>query len=144
MNSHGQPEARRGPRDAEAELVVLARWEEHTAWLLDRTTRWPKVLRMTLTQRVENEALDVVALLIRARYRRRGRLAVLEEANLGLERLRYLLRFARGRSALSSKTFEAAIRGIDEVGRMLHGWRQSLAGRTTVCDTAAETSGAGR
>ena len=122
----GATEPRREARDAEADLLVLARWEEHTAWLLDRTTRWPKAVRMTLTQRVESEALDIVALLVRARYRRRGRLEVLEEANLGLERLRYLLRFARGRCALSTHTFEAAVRGVDEVGRMLHGWRQTL------------------
>ena len=116
-----------GARQAEVELLALSRWEEHTAWLLDRTARWPKTLRMTLTQRVESEALDIVGLLVRARYRRRGRRDVLDEANLALERLRYLLRFARGRAALSSHTFEAAVRGVDEVGRMLYGWRQRLA-----------------
>ncbi len=118
-----------GPRDAENELLVLALWEQHTAWILDRTARWPKALRMSLTHRVENEALELVSILVRARYRRRGRSALLEEANLGLERLRYLFRFARGRSALSNRSFEAAVRGLDEVGRMLHGWRQNLQAR---------------
>ena len=121
-----------GARQAEVELLALSRWDEHTAWLLDRTTRWPKTMRMTLTQRVESEALDIVGMLVLARYRRSGRRAVLDEANLALERLRYLLRFARGRGALSAATFEAAVRGVDEVGRMLYGWRQRLAeeGRT--------------
>ena len=60
---------RRPPaREAGPELLVLANWEEFTGWLLEHTVRWPKSARFTLCQRVQNHALDVIELLVVARY----------------------------------------------------------------------------
>ncbi len=120
-----RPKARRAGPD----LLVLARFEEFTGWLLDRTAKWPKNVRFTLTQRIENHALDLVELLVAARYRRAGRRARLEEANLTLERMRHLFRLARGAGACPFTVFEASMRALDECGRMLHGWRRGLRSR---------------
>jgi hypothetical protein len=46
------PLDRPAAKEAGPELLVLARWEEFTGWLLDHTGRWPKSARFTLTQRV--------------------------------------------------------------------------------------------
>jgi hypothetical protein len=119
------PTTRPPARAAEAELLVLARFEEFTAWLLERTARWPKGVRFTLTQRLENHAFDVVEELVVARYSRAGRRARLDSINLRLERMRHLLRLAHGARACPAATFESALRALDEVGRMLHGWRAS-------------------
>jgi hypothetical protein len=48
--------------------LVLAKWEEFTGWLLDHCAKWPKSARFTLTQRIENHALDVTEQLVLARY----------------------------------------------------------------------------
>jgi hypothetical protein len=40
-----------------------------------------------------------------------------------------LLRLARARNAMPAASFESAARSIDEVGRMLHGWRSAVEGR---------------
>ncbi len=117
------PASRPPAREAPPELLVLARFEEFTAWLLERTARWPKSARFTLTQRIENLALDVVEDLVVARYQRAGRKARLDTANLRLERMRHLLRLAKGARICPARTFESAMRGLDETGRMLHGWR---------------------
>jgi hypothetical protein len=90
--------------------------------------KWPKSARFTLTQRIENHALDVTEMLVQARYEPGGRKARLEDANLRLERMRHLLRLACGAQVESPKGFESALRGIDEAGRMLHGWRKALEG----------------
>jgi len=37
--------------------------------------------------------------------------------------LRFLLRMARARNVMPAAGFETAMRGIDELGRMVHGWR---------------------
>lgn len=121
--------ARPAAKKAPDELLVLARWEEFTAWLLERSAKWPKCVRFTLTQRIENHALDVTELLVVARYQRQGRHRNLERVNLTLERMRFLLRIALGRNVLPKRTFEAAVRQIDEAGRMLHGWREQLTKR---------------
>lgn len=113
-------------RTAAPELLVLARGEEFVSWLLERTARWPKSVRFTLTQRLENHALDVVEELVVARYARPGRRERLERVNLLLERMRRILRLAEKARACPATTFEGAVRALDEIGRMLHGWRESL------------------
>lgn len=115
-------------KEAPAELLVLQKWEAFTDWFLSCTARFPKCVRFTVTQRLENHALDVTELLVVARYRRDGRRERLEEVNMRLERMRFLLRVALARNALPKRSFEAALRKIDEAGRMLHGWRRSLSG----------------
>ncbi len=116
-------------RQAGPELLVLAHWEEFLGWFLPHTGRWPKSHRFTLCQRVQALALDVAELLVQARYDRRGRAQVLSDVNLRLERIRLLCRLARAVDAMPARGFETAIRGVDEAGRMVHGWRQHLAQR---------------
>ena len=116
-------------RQADPELLVLARWEEFTGWLLQHTARWPRSARFTLCRRVQDHALDVAELLVVARYEARERGEVLARANLLLERMRLLLRLARAANVMSGRGFESAVRGLDEVGRMIHGWRAKGARR---------------
>jgi hypothetical protein len=118
--------SKRKPTEAGPELLVLAKWEEFTSWFLARTARWPKTVRFTLTQRLENNCLDIAEQLVIARDDRLQRPKLLKDINLCLERLRLLLRLAKQREVMANKSFESAMRQIDEVGRMLHGWRQSL------------------
>lgn len=114
------------PREAGPELLVLAKWEEFCGWLLDHTARWPKSARFSLVRRVDDHALDVTELLIVARWEPGERAHSLRQANLRLERLRFLLRIARTRGIMPRQSFESAMRQIDEAGRMLHGWRETL------------------
>lgn len=123
------PTDRPPARQAGPELLLLSAFEEFVGLLLDRTAKWPKNARFTLTQRVENLALDVVDDLVVARYDRASRRACLEAANLRLERLRHLFRLALRARACPFTVFEASMRSIDEAGRMLHGWRQTAAER---------------
>lgn len=112
------------------ELLALQHWERFTAWLLDHTRRWPKAARFTLTHRLENHALDVTELLVQARYEPGLRSRALHEVNLRLERMRFLCRIARDARIEHDKGFESTIRQVDEVGRMVHGWRVALGDRT--------------
>lgn len=118
----------RGPKLASEELLVLQKWEELARWLLHHTAKWPKAWRFTLSQRIENHVLDILEALVVARYDRGARRGLLEDVNLRLERLRFLFRLARAENCTANHTFEAAMRRIDEIGRMLHGWRKNLGG----------------
>ncbi len=115
--------------EAGSELLVLQKWEETTGWLLNHTARWPKAARFTLTQRVDAHALDIVEMLVQARYAPGLRRRLLPEINLRLERMRFLLRVARDSKVETPVGFEGAMRRFDEVGRMLHGWRQAIGER---------------
>jgi hypothetical protein len=125
------PTSRPPPRPADTNLLLLARWEEFSGWLLDRTAKWPKSARFTLTQRIENHALDVTEELIAARYQKRDRRQRLDDVNLRLERMRFLFRLALRARACPHRVFESSMRSLDEVGRMLHGWRSALSGKET-------------
>jgi len=119
--SHRPPARQAGP-----ELLVLAKWEEFCGWLFDATARWPKSARFGLVRRVDDHALDITELLITARFEPGARRSALRAVNLRLERLRFLLRIARRRGVLQKRGFETAMRGVDEAGRMVHGWRERL------------------
>jgi len=116
-------------RAAGPELQVLAKWEDFTGWLLLHTARWPRWSRFSLCQRVVDHALDVSMALVDARYEPARRAELLRRANLALERMRLLLRLARASGLSSTRGFESAVRGVDEAGRMIHGWRVAIGER---------------
>lgn len=118
---------RRPPaREAGAELLLLQKWEDTAGWLIEHTAKWPKSARFSLVQKVDNHALDILEMLVVARYEPRSRRRILRDINLRLERLRFLLRIARSRGVMPAAGFETAMRGVDELGRMLYGWRVAI------------------
>ena len=109
----------------EAPALVLL-WESVLGDLLDRTARFPKVVRFTFANRIENLALDVLEDLVAARYAPKGEaLGPLQRADGRLARLRVLVRLAHGRRYLDHRGYEHVSRGLDEAGRMLGGWRRA-------------------
>ena len=119
------------------ELPLMVLWERLLGDLLDRTTRMPKSVRFTFAQRLDNLALDVVGFLAEARYasglRKQRPLA---EIDLRLVQLRLLLRIAHERRLTDSASYEHLMRGLDEAGRMLGGWRHQVRGVTPTHDSA--------
>ena len=78
------------------------------AWLIE-TVEHPRSQRFLLGDRIQTVALDVLDALIEATYTRdrRGHLA---RANLGLEKLRFLVRLAIDRRHLDARRYEHAAR----------------------------------
>jgi hypothetical protein len=106
------PAAAAGP-----ELLVLQKWEAFTGWFLNHTGKWPKHARFTLTQRLDDHALDITEMLVQARYEPQQRKTLLRAINLRLERMRFLCRIAKDSRLESAPGFESTLRQIDEVGR---------------------------
>ena len=107
-------------------LLLFERWLDTTKWLLERTARFPKRLRHSLTDRLENTALEILEGVTTAAYTK-DRAGILVEANEALNRLRVLVRLSQELRALSEGQYEEAARRIDEAGRMLGGWMKSSA-----------------
>ena len=101
--------------------VVFAHWERFVGWVFQHTAGFPKRLRFTLTQRIEDRALSVFDALVEARYGQE-RVMALERANLDLEKLRLLLRLARDINVIPRKQAEYAFEQVDDTGRMVGGW----------------------
>lgn len=108
-------------------LPLLVFWEGVALDLLERTAKMPKSVRFTFCTRIDNLALDVLERLAEAQYAaldRRRKLVRRVDARLA--RLRALLRLAERRALLSHGAYEHVMRGVDEAGRMLGGWRAYL------------------
>ncbi len=125
------------------ELLVLQKWETFVAWFLNHTGRFAKAARFTLTQRLDNHALDITELLVQARYEPRLRSRLLHEVNLRLERMRFLCRIARDANVENPAGFESTMRHLDECGRMVHGWRVAIGDRTARATAATAEAASG-
>jgi hypothetical protein len=108
-------------------LILFERWMEMAKWMLERTARFPKRLRQSLTSRVENTTLEILEGVTTAAYRR-DRTDTQMGINDGLNRLRVLIRLSHELRLLSDGQYEEAARRIDEAGRILGGWMKSNAG----------------
>jgi hypothetical protein len=80
--------------------------------------------KFTIGDRAQTIALDVLEALIEATYTRE-RTQHLRRANLGIEKLRFLLRLAADLTMLDRRRYEHAARTLDETGRLIGGWMKS-------------------
>jgi hypothetical protein len=105
------------------DLPLIVHWERTLGDLLDRTQKFPRSVRFTFSNRIDNLALDVMERLVEARYASgRRKTELLREADSAMTRLRILLRLCRDRRHLDRGGFEHVVRNLDEAGRMLGGW----------------------
>jgi len=105
----------------EPELPIFTKWMEFLKWLLPTTDHMPKKVRFTLSNRINNLALDLVEDLVEARYSK-NKVSALRSANFRLEKLRVLLRVCFESNLLAQKSYKHAVYSINEVGKMLGGW----------------------
>jgi hypothetical protein len=103
------------------ELPIFVKWMEFLEWLLPVTAKFPRQVRLTFSQRIENLALDVAEDLVEARYTS-NKLELLRDINRKLEKLRVLLRLSHKLQYLSHNGYEHAARSINEAGSMLGAW----------------------
>jgi hypothetical protein len=94
-------------------------------WLVPVIEKFPKAQKFTLGDRIELTALDVLDALIEATYTR-DRLQHLRHANLGIEKLRFLLRLAADLKLLDRRRYEHAARTLDDTGRVIGGWMKAF------------------
>lgn len=124
----GPPEVAPPPSGGGA-VEVIPLVYDFIAWMAPKLSSYPKVHRFTLGDRTMTVMLHVLDGLIVARYERGGRVEALREANLGLERLRYLVRLGRDLQCISLREYEHAARSLGEAGRHVGGWlRQAKRG----------------
>jgi hypothetical protein len=89
--------------------------DQFLAWLMPTIEQLPKSHKFTIGDRIQTIALDVLEALIEATYTRE-RTQHLRRANLGIEKLRFLLRLAADLRVLDRRRYEHAARTLDETG----------------------------
>lgn len=90
-------------------------------WLVPALERFPRSQKFLLGDRIQGIAMDVLEELIEATYTRQ-RAAHLVRANLGIEKLRFLVRLTFDLGHLDRRRYEHAARCLDETGRKVGAW----------------------
>ncbi len=103
------------------DLPIFVKWTDFLKWLLHTTEKFPKKVRFTFSDRINNLALNIIEELVEARYSGNKRL-LLKSANLSLEKLRVLLRISFESRFLSKDAYKHAMYSLNEIGKMLGGW----------------------
>jgi 23S rRNA-intervening sequence protein len=93
-------------------------------WLVPTIEKFPRTQKFLLGDRIQATALDVLERLIEATYTR-ARQPMLAAANLGIEKLRFLFRLSHDLKLLDIRRYEFAARSLDEIGRLVGGWRKT-------------------
>jgi hypothetical protein len=108
--------------------VVLEKHYDLILWVLPKLANFPKDQRFLLSDRIESLLLDILGLLIEAVYAQ-DRTRILEQANLKLDQLRYLVRITKDMKYISVKQYDFFCMRIIEIGRMVGGWRKAASAK---------------
>lgn len=108
--------------------VVVGKTYDLTLWLLPKVEKFPRSYRFSVGDRLVAVSLDLLTLLVDAAYSR-DKQQHLEQVNLKSNTLRYLLRLAKDLRLLSEDSYAFAGEKVDEIGRMIGGWRKGKSAR---------------
>ena len=106
------------------ELPIIRLWYEFTIWLLPKIQKFPRDLRFVLGERIEQTVLKVLEKLIEAKFTR-DRIEILDQLNVELEKLRFLLRISHDLKALPTKAYGMASNSLMEIGSQVGGWKKA-------------------
>ncbi|MFO0702987.1 MAG: diversity-generating retroelement protein Avd [Candidatus Andersenbacteria bacterium] len=85
----------------------------------------PRFSRHTLGEKIDNLFLELLELLLRARYTaREQKVGVITAASAKLDTLKYLLQVAWQLKLIETRQYEHVSAPLVEVGKMLGGWHR--------------------
>ncbi len=111
---------------ARTDLPAVQKAYDLAKEILTRTAKFPRDHKFLLGDRLANLSLDVLDSLIKAQYSR-DKLRPLDAANLGLDRMRHLLRLANELGPLPTKGYAHVTGILAELGAQIGGWRKQAA-----------------
>src|SRR5436309_12655855 len=99
------------------ETIVITKTYDLILWSCHHTSRFPRNHRFVLGERIERNLYDLLETLLKAEYTRNQQ-ALLQQANLTLEILRFPMRLARDLQCLKTNSYAFAARAVDEIGKL--------------------------
>jgi hypothetical protein len=98
-------------------------------WLIRKVEKFPRSFRFSVGDRVVARSLDLLETLAEAAYSA-DKSALLDRGNRTVNSLRMLLRLTVDLQLLTGDSQEFASTRVEEIGRMIGGWRKAAALRT--------------
>ena len=108
-------------------LPIIDKWYDFLRWLLDTSNKFPKKIRFTITSRIDNLALSILENLIQARYAQaKTKKSILQQMNIDLEKMRFLLRLCYDNRYMAKKSYEYACSQLQSIGKQIGGWLKAV------------------
>jgi cytosine/adenosine deaminase-related metal-dependent hydrolase len=107
------------------ESPIFTRTYDLLRWLIPLTVKFPRTHRFVLAARVQETALRFQERLIEA-GRTSQPVRILAEADTDLAKLRLYMRLCRDLQLIAFNQYEHGQRLVDEVGRLMGGWRNKV------------------
>jgi len=104
---------------------VITKTYDLLLYMIPQLAKFPRDQKFLLADRIENRMLDFLEAMIEAYYSKK-KLDILEKSNLKLESLRYLIRLSFDLHFINSRRYAYVTGHVDEIGRMLGGWKKSI------------------
>lgn len=116
------------PRYGMSESPIFAKTYDLIQWLVPCTTKYSREYRFSLALPTQENAFAVQRCLVAAAKAgsQRESAANLRQADIELAMLRYKIRLGRDLGMLKNNSYEHASRLIDEIGRLLGGWKRKV------------------
>lgn len=111
-------------KDSRPQSPLFVKTYDFLLWLLPLTLKFPKAQRFLLAERLGKMALDFYDLILEAAADPESRLENLHKADLLLAKIRLYIRLSYDLACISTGQFEHAAHLVDELGRLLGGWKR--------------------
>ena len=108
------------------ELLVIQKLYDYLIWVSPIINRLPRDKKYTIEDRLLNRLYDVLEDLIKAKYRSRKKIELLEQANVGLEIVRFYQRLILSDNLWDRKRYQFASKSVNEIGILLGKWVLSI------------------
>jgi hypothetical protein len=109
---------------------ILIKIKEGYLYWLNLTSHIPKSSRYTIGARIENKFLDLLELSYVAYFTERGeknlKIEKISKCILTSDTIKYLITFSWEAKLISNKQYEEIALKLDEIGKMLGGWKKSF------------------
>lgn len=111
------------------EIKILPLVYDMILWYAPKISQYPKKYKFTIGERITSTQLVILERIIEAKYSTAGKKKhFLRQANLNLEKLRFLVRLSKDLQCISIKEYEYASKQINETGQMVGGWEKQQEG----------------
>ncbi|WP_100523402.1 diversity-generating retroelement protein Avd [Mycobacteroides abscessus] len=107
------------------DLKILQKCYDMIEYGYNALRQYPKSERFTLAADTKNSMYELLKLIIRAN-KKYYKKTTIQDIDIELDQLRYLVRLGNGLGFLPFKKYENWSRLLNELGRMIGGWMKSI------------------
>jgi hypothetical protein len=106
-------------------------------WQCQIIEKFPRTHKFSIGDRLQDQAMTLLSRVVEATYTK-NRGALLRDAQLCIEQMRFLFRLSVDLRLVAEKTYEHAARSLDAIGRGIGGWRKANDAHSTQSPVRAD------